>query len=142
MIPSEPKIIVEVYDQIGHKHTRKYPVEEHKVVFKKGHKGKGGAALKIPFSPDDVIPFKKGFPFKRLHLKLIYNEVAKQFINPRAKLPSDITLTWKDIEGYFQAQVIKAAGAVNPKIEIPMLLWLLVLAGVAFGLLNFLGVRI
>lgn len=136
-----PKIIVEVYDHTGMKHTRKYPVEEHKIVFQKGHKGKGGAALKVPFTSDDVIPFRKGLIFKRLHLKLIYNSVAKKFINPKAKIPEEIKLTWSDIEAYFQAQVIKAAGAVNPKIEIPTFLWLLLIANVGLTFLLLLGVR-
>lgn len=141
ILTKNAKISVEVYDNIGLKHTKKYPVEGHLVVFRKGHKGKGGAALKVPFNAEDVVPFKKGFPIKRLQLKLLFNEVAKKFINPKAKVPEDIKLSWEQIEAYFQAQVIKAAGAINPKIEIPTFLWILIVANLGLSFLLLLGVR-
>jgi hypothetical protein len=136
-----PKIIVEVYNQVGLKHTRKYPVVGHTVVIRKGHKGKGGAGLAPTFKAEDVIPFKKGFLFKKLRLKLLYNEVANKFINPRAKVPDEIKLTWEQVEAYFQAQVVKSAGAISPKIEIPLFLWLLLIGNLGLTFLLLLGVR-
>ena len=134
------KILVEVYDHTGLVKKKKYPINGHKIIFKKGRVGKGGAEQSATFTPEDVIPYRKGI-LKRLNLKLIYNSIAKKFINPRAKVPVDCVLTWDQIARFFQANVVKAAGSVTAKTEIPLFLWVLLGANLLFTFLILIGVR-
>jgi len=137
----EPKILVEVIGENGIKSRKTHRINGNKVIIEKPEKGRGKVGWAPKFDKDCILHRDfRPFPwvFKRHSSKLIVMEGAKECISflakdKRAKIPK---LDKATITELMKASVLKAAGQVKQKIEIPVFFWLFMFMLIGLGALN------
>jgi len=125
------KILTEVISPVGC-YKKKFPVEGNTIVIRRARRGPGGAAYKAEFDRDCLISYWTGWgPFKKLHQKLLLIEGADKCVSFKFKEEiGEINLPIWDRETaarFFEASVIKAAGATVQKIKIPISLYIILI---------------
>jgi len=140
----EPKILVEVIGENGIKSRKNHKIDGNKVIIEKPEKGRGKVGWAPKFDKDCILHREyRPFPwlFKRHYSKLVVMEGAKEcikflFKDKRAKIPK---LDKATITELMKASVLKAAGQVRQKIEIPMFFYMLMFMVLGIGFLNFIA---
>lgn len=117
------KIRVDIIGSEGIKSSKKYPIVGNSVEIEK--KTGKRPSYRPKFSKDCILPYFTGkWIFKKINFKLMLKEGANECINyysgDKVNVP---TCDRKAIKDYFDAHVVKHAGATTQKIQIPMLLY-------------------
>lgn len=131
------KILVEIRNESGMISRHKYKIEENKVVIEAGRKKGKGSGYKPSFENDSIIYYTSGrWPLKRLHRKLFLMEGAKKCLSFKDNKVQKAVWDRKTEKELFKAEVIKSAGATTQKVQVPISLYIVVLAGIMISVLN------
>jgi hypothetical protein len=135
------RIKTDILTSIGLK-TKKLKVEGNFVIVRKEKKGKT-SGYKAEFDKECLLPYRSTF-FRLLKNKLMLVDGAEKCISFRiGKDKADIDIpVWdrQTEEKLFQASVVKTSGQVSGKLEIPVMLYIVMMVGVLFSVLTLLAV--
>jgi hypothetical protein len=144
-----PRILTEIYGPQGMR-KRKLRVEGNQVIVRSSKKGRGLPDYRASFDESSIILYKKGiWPFKLLRQKVMLIDGADKCISlhygfdaqgsPQARL--DLPLYDRSaMERLAEATVIKNAGNVSAKMQIPGSFFMVSLLGLALSLITLLVV--
>ena len=125
----KPQINVEIIHKNGDSTIKKAPIEQNKVIIRKGRRGKGGLAWTPTFNKDSIIETKKRFLlfFSRATQKrVVVLDGAAKCITFKHDDPQLNGLTFADLQNMSDLESIRRSGQVKIKHEMPLVFWLLV----------------
>jgi hypothetical protein len=121
--------------------TKKLKVEGNFIVVKKEKKGKN-SEYKAEFDKECLIPYRNRLRLLKQKLMLIDGaDKCISFKIGQDKADIDMPVWDRQTETkLFQASVVKASGQVSGKMEIPPMLYIVMMVGVIFSVLTLLAV--
>ena len=133
------KELVEIIGENGIKKRKKYPVKENKVSIEPPKvRGRGHSGWMPEFSKGCFLYFRAGI-FGKLKRKLMVMEGASKCIEFKGK--DDVVIPVYDrgaSKRFFEAEVIKSAGASTQKVTVPIFVYLLLFMALMLGIVNIL----
>ena len=137
------KILTEIYYPEGMR-KKKLKAEGGQVIVRKGAKGRGKADYRATFTRESLIHYQK-----KALWPLPYPNVLKQKLMLIDGADECITLKYDEGEAsqmpvwsreveekLFEANVLKAAGSISQKIEVPFMLYIILMVLAMVGFLN------
>ena len=126
------KILVDIIQHSGIRKRKKCRVEGDTVIIEKASRGRGNAGWKPTYS-GACITYKKRF-LRGLAPMLEVKEDATHCLPVMQQNPDDVpSCTRKAVGKFFEANVIKAAGATATKLDVPLVLWMVMFVQVAIS---------
>ena len=133
------KILVEIHDKTGIRLKKKYPIEENRVIIVKAKSAPGGASYEPTFDDDCIRLYYEGrWPFRRLKRKLLLWNGANHCISFKSKDIDKHEPTRDTVKHYARAEVFKAAGASVQRLQVPVLVYVLIVVNIMISILGFL----
>lgn len=137
-----PRILTEIYSPQGMR-RRKLRVEGNQVIVRRASKGRGSPDYRASFDESSIVLFRKGvWPFRFLRQKLMLIDGADHCISFHYEIEKGtLTMPVYDraaMERLAEATVVKNAGNVSAKMQIPGSFFMVSMLGLVLNVVTLL----